>query len=298
VTEPTDTEPRDEHPAAPAVTEALESVTPESAAPESVTPESVTPEPEAPESAAPAPAKDRRVLRAVLRWTAATVAFAAFGTGAAYAVTVPHRADLPGLATPSDGRWDFPALTPVGKGQANPGGHHLTDLRQLLLPKPKGAKADPALPGREGWYAEPAFAKLFSSGSVGSENARLKENAVRHIAATGWTMPDGTHTRIFLLQFGSAPYAGLYEASASGDDTLATAVNSDPDSDSPGTKDGVPKDASVTTYNEEEPSGATHDRYAYIVAGDVVALVIQSHPHRTATVPFRQTATLQAQLLG
>ncbi|NUO44145.1 MAG: hypothetical protein HOV82_19180, partial [Streptomyces sp.] len=36
---------------------------------------------------APAVKKDRRVLRAVLRWTAAVVVFAAAGAGTAYGIT-------------------------------------------------------------------------------------------------------------------------------------------------------------------------------------------------------------------
>ncbi|MFD0069146.1 hypothetical protein ACFVJ9_50590, partial [Streptomyces sp. NPDC127574] len=48
--------------------------------------------------------KDRRVLRAVLRWTAATVVFAAVGASAAYGITRMERTDVPGLATEADGR--------------------------------------------------------------------------------------------------------------------------------------------------------------------------------------------------
>jgi hypothetical protein len=295
VTEPTHTEPEAVeptpagHPATEAVGEAPTEV-PAAAFTEAFT---------EPPAAVPAPRvpKDRRVLRAILRWTAATVAFAAFGAGAAYAVTVPHRTDLPGLATPGDGRWDFPGLKPVGKGQTVPGGHHMTDLRELLLPRPQGAKADESLPGTDGWYAASAFTKLFTADSVGDENARLKQAGLRHVAATGWTMPDGMHTRIFLLQFDRAAYAAKYAQDAS-NDTLATAEDADPDVHIPGVADGLPKDITLLTFNEEEPSGATHDRYAWLSAGDAVALVIESHPHRAADVPFRQTVVLQAQLLG
>ena len=39
---------------------------------------------------------------------------------------------------------------------------------------------------------------------------RLVDDAVRHIAARGWVMPDGTHTSVHLLQFNSTMYPYLF----------------------------------------------------------------------------------------
>lgn len=50
------------------------------------------------------------MLRAVLRWSAAVLAFGVAGTGAAYGLVQPERTDIPGLSTRSDGRWAYPAL--------------------------------------------------------------------------------------------------------------------------------------------------------------------------------------------
>ncbi|MFF3005193.1 hypothetical protein ACFVTF_20550 [Kitasatospora sp. NPDC057940] len=93
--------------------------------------------------------------RAAARWATATLVFALAGTGAALAVTAPERTDLPGLATPGDGRYTFPPLTlpPLPSGSSAPertGGKsalHAADLRYLLLPAPKeaGGSLTPAL---------------------------------------------------------------------------------------------------------------------------------------------------------
>ncbi|MEU6175051.1 hypothetical protein ABZ832_24485 [Streptantibioticus parmotrematis] len=244
-----------------------------------------------------APKPPRRRLRAVLRWTAAVLVFAVAGSASAYAVTRAQRTDLPGLATPGDGRLTFPELTAVGQGRVDPGGHHLADLRQLLLPAPESARPDPSLPGRDAWLSEAAYGKLYGSAAT-TETNRLTENGCRRVAATAWTLPDGTRTQIYLLQFGSSGLASEYENEVITDATLADAPQSTVDGTVPGAADGVPSGTLINPYNENEPSGPTHLRYAYIVSGDTVALVISAHKGSTAYVPFRQTVTLQAQLLG
>lgn len=66
--------------------------------------------------------KDRRILRGVLRWTAAVAVFAAVGSATAYGVTGMDRTDVPGLATRTDGRWTYPELTapPLPTGSPRP----------------------------------------------------------------------------------------------------------------------------------------------------------------------------------
>ncbi|PWI45794.1 hypothetical protein [Streptomyces sp. ICBB 8177] len=274
---------------------AAESAPPESAPPAAEAAAAEAAHPEAPRPAAPRP--PRRRLRAVLRWTAAVLVFAVAGGGSAYALTRAQRTDLPGLATPGDGRLAFPALTAVGQGRVNPGGHHLTDVRQLLLPAPEGAKPDPSFPGRDAYLSASAYGKLYGSAAT-TETNRLSENGCRRVAATAWTLPDGTRTQIYLLQFGSSGLASEYENEVITDATLADAPQSTVDGTVPGAADGVPPGTLINPYNEDDPSGPTHLRYAYIVSGDTVALVISAHKGSTAYVPFRQTVTLQAQLLG
>ncbi len=46
------------------------------------------------------------------------------------------------------------------------------------------------------------------------------------------------------------------------------------------------------------PSGTTHIRYGWVLAGDTVGPVVRTHPRRTADVPFRQAVVLRAQPLG
>ncbi|MEV6538341.1 hypothetical protein [Streptomyces sp. NPDC051665] len=259
----------------------------------------------------PVPAKkDRRVLRAVLRWTAAVVVFAVVGAGTAYGITDMKRSDVPGLGTESDGRWDYPVLTkpPLPKGspgplaEANPAGSHFADLRALVLPAPKGATGDKALDGSDGWLATKVFLAEFSSGDDRTELAqKLTDDGLRHIAARGWTTPDGTHTRIYLLQFDTATVAdGLVSGNLGGYAAPTYPVNG---ADSYEPDDDFPDAAKITNvsllpYAETKPYGAEQIRLAFLTAGDTVAMIVQSRKGETNAVPFQQTVTLQSQLLG
>lgn len=258
----------------------------------------------------PAVRKDRRKLRAALRCTAAVVVFAVAGAGTAYGITRMERTDVPGLATESDGRWDYPLLTkpplpsgsPGPQAESNPAGTHHADLRALLLPAPKGAEENRALRGTQGWLPADAFLKEIAEKEDRDEfGQRLVDWGLRHIAARGWTTEDGTRTRIHLLRFDTAavaddrfhgvlfPYTGPAHRM-----TGTENVTSD---------DTFPEAATVagaqrTVYDEAEPRGAEHDRQAYLVSGDVLAVVLQSRKGTAHAVPFRQTVVLQSQLLG
>ncbi|MFH9812117.1 hypothetical protein ACH4NO_20065 [Streptomyces olivaceus] len=271
-------------------------------------PASVTPAPAAP---APAPsARDHRVLRAALRWTAAVVVLVAVGSATAYGVTRMDRTDVPGLATESDGRWKYPTLTaaplPAGSpgpfAERNAAGAHYADLRALLLPVPEGATEDRALHGTDGWLETKTF--LAEYGDESDRDAvrqKVVDAGLRHIAALGWTTPDGTRTRIYLLQFGTAavvdelhaaqlaPYDGPAFA-ARGTDTM------EPDGDFPEAADS--DDVLSSVYVEPEPYGAEQVRQAYLGAGDVLAVVLQSREGGAKEVPFQQTVALQGRLLG
>ncbi|MET8854852.1 hypothetical protein [Streptomyces sp. NPDC004579] len=254
--------------------------------------------------------KDRRVLRAVLRWTAAAVVFAAVGSAAAYGITGMERTDVPGLATETDGRWDYPTISepplPVGSpgpfATLNKAGIHYADLRELLLPAPKGAKADAALRGEDGWLARKTFLAQYAD-EAGRETlgGLLTDNALRHIAARGWTAADGTRTRIYLLQFDTAAVAEEMASTQlanydSPQYTLRGADLTERD-------ERFPERAAVDqvtryAYTESKPYGAEQLREAYLSAGDVVALVVQSRKGATPEIPFQQTVVLQSQLLG
>jgi hypothetical protein len=265
--------------------------------------------PEATPAPEPHPLKSRRLLRATLRWTAALVVFAAVGAGTAYGIAGMERTDVPGLGTVSDGRWVYPTLTkpPLPKGSPGPlaeenkTGTHYADLRELVLPAPKGATADAALRGTDGWLATKDFLAVYGEKDDREELAqKFTEYGLRHIAARGWITPDGTHTRVYLLQFDTAavvdeltgqiaPYGGPgYQ--------LRGAADSVPD-------DAFPAKAQIedimhVVYTEAKPYGAEQTRHAYLAAGDVLALVIQDRKGAANPVPFQQTVTLQSQLLG
>jgi len=260
--------------------------------------------------AAPPVKKDRRVLRAVLRWTAAVVVFAAVGAATTYGVTEMKRTDVPGLATESDGRWDYPeiALPPLPSGsprafaEANKAGVHYADLRELLLPAPKGATADKALRGADGWLPRKEFLAAYASKDNRDHiDQLLTDHALRHIAARGWTTPDGTHTRIYLLRFDTATVVDSLQQDEfiswdSPNFALRGAAEVHSDEAFPDTAEV--EDVSRYTYAEAKPYGAEQVRQAYLVAGDTFGLVVQSRKGGAEAVPFQQTVILQSQLLG
>ncbi|MFF7882088.1 hypothetical protein ACH40F_42515 [Streptomyces sp. NPDC020794] len=254
--------------------------------------------------------KDRRVLRAVLRWTAATVVFAAVGTSVAYGITRMNRTDVPGLATESDGRWDYPTITrpPLPSGsprpfaESNKTGTHYADLRRLVLPAPKGAHVDTALRGTDGWLATKTFlAEYATRDDRETVGQQLTDNGLRHIAARGWTTPDGTHTRIYLLQFDSVVVAD--EVNSPGLTSYNMPNYAVRGAERTMADDRFPDRAAVDdvvrhAYDEIKPYGAEQVRQAYLSAGDTLALIVQSRKGAARAVPFQQTVVLQSQLLG
>jgi hypothetical protein len=258
-------------------------------------------------TSAPAPAaRERRVLRAVLRWTSAVLVFAALGGATAYAVTLPERAGIPGLETPADGRWTYPALKlprlPEGAPRAldtdrNTSGRHYADARGLLLPVPRGAKADNAFPGRGGWLPAATFVKLFQPDDRRLLELELEQEGLRHIAARAWTMPDGTRAETYLVQFITKAYATRFHGDLSTDQGTfedAPAVSLDKAYDSY----ALPVGINTYVYDEDRPRGRSHVRYAYIVAGDTIAVVVLSRAGSVPVVPFHQAVDLQGELLG
>jgi hypothetical protein len=270
----------------------------------------VPPVPQMPPLAAPVVKKDRRVLRAFLRWTAAVAVFAVAGGATAYGITRMERTDVPGLSTVSDGRWDYPELTrpPLPSGSPGPfaeenkAGTHYADLRALLLAAPRGARADAALRGTDGWLPTKTFLAEYAAKDERDELGQLlTDDGLRHVAARGWTTQDGTHTRIYLLQFDTAEvvdnllspkltnYASPRYAVRGAEDVVLD--------------DGFPDVAAVdnvnrVAYAESEPYGAEQVREAYLSAGDTLALIVQSRKGAAKAVPFEQTVVLQSQLLG
>ncbi|MGI5376435.1 hypothetical protein ACQEV2_19675 [Streptomyces sp. CA-251387] len=268
--------------------------------------------PDLPASDAPAPPparKDRRVLRAVGRWVAVVTVFGVFGAGSAYGIARMERTDVPGLATESDGRWVYPELTrpPLPAGRPGPlaadnqAGAHYADLRGLLLPAPEGATEDKALRGDDGWLATKDFLAVYEPGKDRTEAGQtLTDYGLRHVAARGWTTPDGTRTGVYLLQFDTGEVADeIFEDFTEYDapvHALRGAAEAEYDK-------GFPAAASLEgvrrfAYDESKPYGPEQLRQAYVVCGDVVALVVQSRKGTAAAVPFQQTVMLQSQLLG
>ncbi|QNP71345.1 hypothetical protein IAG44_19175 [Streptomyces roseirectus] len=238
------------------------------------------------------PARGRRVLRGVLRWGAAVVVFGVLGAGTAYGITRMERTDVPGLATESDGRWEYPEVQRPVTG---------SDLRSYVLPAPEGAVEDTALRGRDGWLGVKDFLAVYASAedrvTVGQY---LTDYGLRHVAARGWTTPDGTRTAVYLLRLDDpAVTARLRENLTGYDDPVypargATETTFDDAFAAESNVAGVDRDA----YDEKRPYGAEQLRQAYLFAGDVMAVVLQSRKGSAGAVPFQQTVVLQSQLLA
>ncbi|MER6562765.1 hypothetical protein ABT300_34550 [Streptomyces sp. NPDC001027] len=249
------------------------------------------------------------MLRAVLRWTAVVTVFAALGAGTAYGIARMERTELPGLATASDGRWDYPdiVMPPLPSGSPSPfdsknrGFAHYADLRALRLPAPEGSTEDKALRGADGWLATKDFLPVFEAKEDRTTVGQLlTDNGLRHIAARGWTTPDGTRTGVYLLQFDTGEVAeSVYTALT----TFTSPVHAAHGATETEFDEGYPIAADVPNvkrhaYDEMKPYGAEQLRQAYLHAGDVIALVLQSRKGAAAAVPFQQTVTLQSQLLS
>ncbi|MFF3467541.1 hypothetical protein [Streptomyces sp. NPDC002619] len=255
------------------------------------------------------PVRDRRVLRAVLRWTAVAAVFAVCGAGTAYGIVRMDRTDVPGLATESDGRWTYPEITrpPLPPGSLGPldtknwAGSHYADLRALLLPVPTGATRDKALRGTGGWLAKQDFLDVYAKNADREKIGQLlTDYGLRHIAARGWTTADGTRTGIYLLQFDTSVVAEDVYGELTQYDSPVYPVRG---ADVTEFDDGYPSTADVHgieryAYAEVKPYGAAQVRQAYLRAADTLAVIVQSRKGTTPAIPFQQTVTLQSQLLG
>ncbi|MEU3597507.1 hypothetical protein ABZ714_02035 [Streptomyces sp. NPDC006798] len=254
----------------------------------------------------PVPAPPSRRLSAPARWAVAGLVLAVFGTGSAVAVATADRADLPGLATRPDGRWEYPRLALPALPDGVPGPYHPdnqynvhhADVRDLLLPAPKGAVVDPKLAG--GWGTSQQYAAEYAPDERAEVTLALRETGVRHIAARGWRMPDGTVTRIQLLRFPTGGAADWFLGSrllagAEPGRPLAGGVTLEADPVWEATSG--PEGTEAFAYREQ---GAVRPgvRQAYVLAGDTVAFVRQERAAGVAAVPFHQTLVLQNQLLG
>ncbi|MEU4259743.1 MULTISPECIES: hypothetical protein [Streptomyces] len=258
--------------------------------------------------AAPAAvARGGRVAYAVARWAAAVLVCGGLGAGTAYGIASMDRTDVPGLATESDGRWDYPRLTlpalPEGLQRPHSDGNrhriHHADLRRLLLPAPEGAMVDKDLTG--GWTKDSQYLSEYAREHRPDLRQKLDDYGVRHIAARGWTMPDGTTTRIYLLRFTSSSLVVEFHQSALGMGLSPdTALVGAPEARLDMSMEWADLTGPVTlhVYDEVRPLGAEHTRQAYIVAGDTLGLVVQSRKGAAEAVPFQQTVLLQSQLLG
>ncbi|WP_415949846.1 hypothetical protein [Streptomyces sp. KLOTTS4A1] len=242
--------------------------------------------------------RDRRVLRAVARWSLAVLVCGGLGAGTAYGITAMDRGDVPGLATQADGRWEYPRLelpalpqgAPRPFSDANLGEIHHADLKDLILPAPEGARGDT---GAE-VVANQKFADLFAKYQRQTIAEGMREFGVREVVTRSWIAADGTETRIYLVRFPSVGYADAFadaHPAAGRRPALEEALETKYD------KHWEPLDGSKTqlyVYASDDE----HARYGFLASGDTLGLVIQSKRGGAEVIPFHQTLVLQTQLLN
>ncbi|MFF8603785.1 hypothetical protein ACF065_31185 [Streptomyces sp. NPDC015232] len=272
--------------------------------PPETTPEA--PEAQAPETVPATKARSRKVLAGVLRWAAAVVVCGGLGAGTAAAITSMERTDVPGLATASDGRWTYPKLSlpPLPEGSPRPftvgneGEVHHADLRRLLLPAPAGATVDPKLDGA--WVSVDQYVSLYTRADRPKLKQAIADSALRHVTARSWTMPDGTKSAVYLLRFKSVAFAEDFKDEAVNVGSSTTVLPEGVQSFGTESLANDVRVANTALYAmaEKEPYGPEQTRWAYVQAGDTLALIVQSRKGGAAAVPFQQTVTLQNQLLG
>ncbi|WP_370108873.1 hypothetical protein [Streptacidiphilus sp. MAP12-33] len=120
----------------------------------------------------------------------------------------------------------------------------------------------------------------------------LAENGVRHIAATGWRMPDGTKVSVYLLAFRS-PTTSENVFNAELGTNLATAPTLGLDN----SFGQVPFGAADSVSRPAGKAGPAL-RVGLFSDGDVTGLLELSNPKAVSSVDFAQAMVLQMEMLG
>lgn len=226
------------------------------------------------------------------RWVGAVVTVLAVGGACAYGVLEQKRTDLPGLATASDGRYDFAPISmpTLALGQSDPlaegnaGSQHLADIRKLLLPAPAGASKDTSLPGASGWVSEKDTLAAAKDAAEGTET--FATNGWRHTAGTAWKTPDGAETKIYLVQFVDGEACN----NASTDFSQFTGgLNAFPTS--------ITVNSTTSVVYTKVTKGATTTWSGAVAVGDTEFLITFTAPKSVGLAPFEQEVDLQAELL-
>ncbi|WP_329496747.1 hypothetical protein [Kitasatospora herbaricolor] len=274
----------------------------------------------------------RRRRRTLVRRGAAALVLLIAGTASAYAVTAPDRTDIPGLATPKDGRYTFPvlALPPLPSGKPAPGApgaelRHEADLRRLVLPAPEEAigpagggsashtappsatasapgtaaastAAAPAGPAPAQWaVCEDLAAELAEAQTLKSD---LMANACRAGVVREWTAKDGTKTRIRLLRFGSREEASNVSNSLWLTSELKGVGKLELEKDAKGLPTTIGVGAQLRHNGDEKTGKPDTTRAGYLLAGDVLGLIVMTNPAGVPQPAFHQVVLLQSDLLA
>ncbi|KUN88231.1 hypothetical protein AQJ66_07695 [Streptomyces bungoensis] len=238
------------------------------------------------------PSRPRRRGRTARLVGAAALLGLVAGTCAGYLVQAGREpTKLPSLSQPvlRQARGEVEPLTAARDPRLSTDG----DLRKLLLKRPSGAREAGWVP-RDGWMGLAAYAGEYTQPA--DKFGDLVTDRFRRAAVTGWKDGSAYGVDIRLVQYrqeDSMAAADAYSTPSYGIRGSGDAVHG---KHVPGA--ATVSQTSRTTYVEPKPYGAEQVRQAFVAAGDVYAVILQSREGGALTVPFQQTVTLQTQLLA
>ncbi|GAA3096136.1 hypothetical protein ACFQFR_17315 [Streptomyces goshikiensis] len=182
----------------------------------------------------------------------------------------------------------------------NADGIHYAGLTQLLLPAPRGAAPDAKLKlEKDSVVAVDTFLEEYEPTAREKMKQAFTDEGLRQIVGRGWTTPDGTRTRVYLLRFHSSGFVNAF--TGCGRDMNLSGVNridADPDWSKAKLAQSAPDSNERQLFEEVPPVGDEQVKAGCIQSGDVQAVILQSRKDAVAAVPFHQTVILQNQLLG
>ncbi|RAG86506.1 hypothetical protein DN069_05985, partial [Streptacidiphilus pinicola] len=153
-----------------------------------------------------------------------------------------------------------------------------------------GGVADRAYPGAKGWVPLGDYTKLFADQD--GANELLGENGVRHVAASGWRMPDGTHVAVYLLAF-----RGATSCQTAFNGQMTARLAAAPGLDLTGGTDIAVPAGVANSGSRPAGGGVPAMRTAIFINEDVMGLLVMTNPKAVNPVDFDQALVLQMQLL-
>ncbi|KJY27293.1 hypothetical protein VR44_27975, partial [Streptomyces katrae] len=167
----------------------------------------------------------------------------------------------------------------------------------LTLPAPVGSAPDPGLKlEKDSAVTVDTFLEEYDPSAREKMKQGFADNGLRQIVARGWTTPDGTRTRVYLLRFHGSGFADTF--TGCGID-LNGVKGMEPDSAwEQARTQPAPDPSGISVLRESVPFGDEQTRVGCVQSGDVQALILQNRKGGAGAVPLHQAVILQRQLLS